>query len=413
MAQQRHPLFTPEELASLSKLFPRTSQPTLFDTPPLLINQASPLDAKDTFAAPTESYNTTAEVDQSSRKRKASETEYENSEKKQKTESPSFLNPETLAHFDKHFPNGNMLQSKTTPAEEPETKIDYDSDDDFVNRGEEHEETYSEESGNHLLGQAVERGMHNCVVKLRPQDEMVVNTALLDKKGNAFNASTLFNMLVEIVKLEDDFERSFFAVRFALSCLETAEHMAAMGNGVTDFISPDKPVSKKQVVYQLQVSRKDSKEAPNPKKLIADIIGDDEELEEKHVKVIEIRNDTTVVNVSMQKGDINQILQNLLTKDYQVADCDFDKVKLNESICYVDTKPYLDHEIGTHAITVIASSNRSGKIFLERNAGTTTGNNKFVDSRWSFNFFRNHNKVRAKRNFPKDQFVAVHIFKMN
>ncbi len=211
---------------------------------------------------------------------------------------------------------------------------------------------------------------------------------------------------------EDHFliSRAPNAPTLPVSCLASTEHVIAMQDRVRDFKSEFEPTTKQNVMYLIPLSCSTKKlNVLNEKKTILSLIHKyDETLNERNVRINYNRKKAVFeIKVSTQVADIQLLVRALTQKtNYKIVDCDFKGIGLNQGVCLVKK----DASNPIHALVNIANSD-SGKGFLERDAGTTTGlfTAAYQDRNWTFNFFTSLEDMRQKTAYPEST-LAIKIF---
>ena len=222
-----------------------------------------------------------------------------------------------------------------------------------------------------------------------------------DKKAK-INSSMLQQRSVPGSSNAEIISRLKDAPELPISCLTSAEHVIAMQNLVVDFVDEYTPVNKKQVMYQLLVrffaigiSRKKQEDL-----LVAAILKHDDQLLRKDIEIsCQASKGLFSVEVNTQIGDIQKTLRAIKSlKQARLVNCSLDEIGLNEGICLV--KGNLSNPI--HALVNIAEAG-SKKIFLERDAGLTSGlaTSRFQDNRWTFNFYENLQDLQRRAGYTE------------
>jgi hypothetical protein len=236
-------------------------------------------------------------------------------------------------------------------------------------------------------GTTREIGLSMCTLSENP----TINHSLLYKRKTS--TSTVIGRLKNAPKLP-------------ISCLASVEHVVAMGNEVTNFVSEYQPPIKKRVMYQILVKSKDIQLRPQvtKDKLSVMILKNDQTLSRKDISVTyQQKTKLFLIEMSTQRADIRQAMKVIKRhKQFQIVNHQFSDVGLNEGLCLLNK----DGSNPVHALVNIANT-KSKKCFLERDAGATSGikTRSYQDSHWTFNMFENLSEVKEKRGYSEDAYT--------
>ncbi len=236
-------------------------------------------------------------------------------------------------------------------------------------------------------GTTRERGLSMCALNENPD----INHSLLYK--NKTSTCTIIGRLKNAPKLP-------------ISCLASVEHVVAMGNKVTDFVSEYQPPIKKRVMYQILVKSQHIKLRPQvaEHQLSAIILTNDRTLRPNDISVThQQKTKLFLIEMSTQKADIQQTIQAIKHhKRFQIVNHQFSDIGLNEGLCLLNK----DGSNPVHALVNIANT-KTKKCFLERDAGATSGvkTRSYQDNHWTFNMFKNLNELKTKRRYAEDAYT--------
>jgi hypothetical protein len=195
-----------------------------------------------------------------------------------------------------------------------------------------------------------------------------------------------------------------------VSCISSTEHVVCMNDSVEDFKSDSEPGTKKEVMFQILVkSNVKTIDVDIEKVSLAKTICENDSLltENDLTVTFDVNLNLFTVEAGTQLTDIQQVVRNLnQSKRYQLVDCNFENIALNEGICLI--KPDASNPI--HALANIVDT-KTIKGFLERDAGSTTGlfTRSYQDNNWTFNFFHDISDLKKKTGYNND----AHVIKIH
>ncbi|MFZ4077777.1 MAG: hypothetical protein ACOYKA_07315, partial [Legionellaceae bacterium] len=234
--------------------------------------------------------------------------------------------------------------------------------------------------------------------------EITLNPAMLKKTSVVVSkkrsrAAAVDNSEMPLV------ERAMGAPKLPVSCLAASEHVIAMGNRVSHFVSDTEPAEKKHVVYQLLVRIHSSLKsvALEKKSLLEAFTRFDPLLDPGDISIRYNRLPSLfIIEVSTQTGDILKMVKGIKSiKNAQIVNIDLSSIRLNEGICLIKG----DASNPIHALVNIGDS-ESDKIFLERDAGSTTGKHTehYQDDRWLFNVYSSLDDLRKEAGYSSQSY---------
>lgn len=242
---------------------------------------------------------------------------------------------------------------------------------------------------------SIERGYRQLATEVKQDDKFDVNPSLLttaEKKTESSSSAFLLERLTDAPKLP-------------VSCIDSTEHVVAMGDAVADFKSPSSPSTKNDVVYRILIK----KVAVTAKTLASVIREGDEAIQEGHIKLTSHFNHIAI-EIGTQVGDCLSIIQNLVKHGFEIINCDFANIQKNEGICFVDKTTKTKEGGPIHAVVNIASSSHSGKVFLNRDAGSMSGVfHGYTDANWLFFKARDMADLRKQVGFGDERFAVIKI----
>ncbi len=229
--------------------------------------------------------------------------------------------------------------------------------------------------------------------------EININPSMVEKLHDSDSMKTIIRRLANPPALP-------------VSCMATAEHVIALGNQVTDFVSEYQPKEKHQVVFQILVRSLVPNEIVSEAKsrLLRAILKHDPSLNKKDIRVMFcVKRKLYVIELNTQKGDVEETIKSIKKSPFnKIMDCDFSEVNLNEGLCLIKTSSpeYI------HALVNIADS-KVQKGFIERDAGLTSGlgAHRYQDRCWTFNFYKSLDHLKQETHFPSDSHAVKLTFK--
>lgn len=248
---------------------------------------------------------------------------------------------------------------------------------------------------------ARENGYVQFTFKIANSDNLEFNDALISVKRGEKSHTSTWHIFTKLNK----------APKFPVSCLDSSEHVVALGNDVVDFIAEDKPArDKKRVFYRILVKHNKDAEINTEKESLREVILAADDLSTKEI-LIAYNNKKSwfEIEIGTQIADICDIIKALKKQKYIIVDCSLDEIKLNQAICFVDK----NNKESLHTMVNIADTSYSGKLFMSRNAGSTSGlSPSYTDSKWPFLWFDRIEGMREKFYYTNvDRFPAVKIYK--
>lgn len=224
-------------------------------------------------------------------------------------------------------------------------------------------------------------------------DKIQINDKLIKKKSSTSSATIISKLKEKTIALP-------------VSCMGSTEHIVAMENQVTHFVSEFRPKSKKDVYYQIKLEYEDDALSATDKieNIGISIQDKDSQIDPSDWNIHHIKDNHFILEASTQQCDIELILSALTQlPNITILPCEFNNIHLNEGLCLVSKKS----EESIHAIVNIADTEKEGKVFLERNAGAMTGNSlsKYQDTKWVFRFFNDMPSLKASYGFDQSDYV--------
>lgn len=203
------------------------------------------------------------------------------------------------------------------------------------------------------------------------------------------------------------------APKLPISCLSAAEHVIALQNEVTDFVSDYKPACKKRVMYRIviQIAPSVRNFTEFETRLRAAIKRFDECLTDKSIAIHFARRIKRMfIEISTQIGDIQKLIKAITTiRECTIISPEFPDIGLNEGICLVKR----DASNPIHALVNVAQikdkkDKKDKKVFLERDAGLTSGLHTpfFQDSHWTFNPYASVKDLKQKTGYSDTAFAV-------
>ena len=244
-------------------------------------------------------------------------------------------------------------------------------------------------------GIACETGYSSLVLG-SSSEEVSVNPSLLLKRRAAGDSSAV---IIERLRPK--------APKLPISCLSAAEHVIALQDKVTDFVSDYKPASKKRVMYQilLQIAPTVMDFPTFETRVRTSLKRFDECLTDENIAIRFYRKAKRMsLDISTQTADIQKLIKGIKSiRECTIVNPAFPGIGLNEGICLVKS----DASNPIHALVNVADT-KDKKVFLERDAGLTSGLHTpfFQDSHWTFNPYRSLEDLKAKTGYSEKAFAV-------
>ena len=197
-----------------------------------------------------------------------------------------------------------------------------------------------------------------------------------------------------------------------VSCLAAAEHVIAMQNRVSDFVSELEPASKKRVMYRIfaRLHSHWNYIKEDEQRLFEAILNHDAQLSENDIMIsTDRKSKLCTIEVNTQNGDIQNIIKAIKgVQGVKILNAEFNEIGINEGICLING----DGSNPIHALVNIANVNDK-KCFLERDAGLMTGSEKsnlsYRDRHWTFNAYSDLSEIQQQSGYKKNS-IAVKLF---
>ena len=200
------------------------------------------------------------------------------------------------------------------------------------------------------------------------------------------------------------------APKFPVSCIAASEHLVAMGDKVTNFVSETEPEAKKKVMYQVlvRINMVLYDVESEIKRLLDALLKFDKELARDSISIrFDATKDVLVVEVGTQVGDIQKIIQGIRSLRYfHIVKPAFSDIVLNDAICFINK----EDPSQLHVLANIADS-PVDKCFLDRDVGATSSGHvaTYQDNHWIMNSYTSLEQIAAKRNMRS--YDAIRLFK--
>ncbi|MFZ4077776.1 MAG: hypothetical protein ACOYKA_07310, partial [Legionellaceae bacterium] len=198
--------------------------------------------------------------------------------------------------------------------------------------------------------------------------------------------------------------------KFPVSCIAASEHLVAMGDKVTDFVSETEPEAKHRVMYQVlvHISMVLYDIESEKKRLVDALLKFDKELARDSISIeFDAIKDLLVVEVGTQRGDIQKIIQGIRSLRYfHIVKPAFSDIALNEAICFINR----EDPTQLHVVANIADSSVD-KVFLDRDVGATSSAHveTYQDNQWIMNSYTSLEQIADKRKMRS--YDAIRLFK--